>query len=217
MLRAIILTILLAAAAGAAYVGHRIRTERAEPAGVAVFTVGQKRLTIERAMVRDPALRGGGAVNRLDLALIWPEFRGIGATPPSAGADLVFVAIEDVAQRTLAANEIDPVEQPIQLYSRFLDRDAWQNPGGLIMRRFRAGTPYEGEELYVAAPDERAFAARCPRYSQQDGLPEDLCLWQTRQNGLDVQVRFPPRHLVNWQHLASHVRALVARLVQTGR
>ena len=114
--------------------------------------------------------------------------------------------------RQRSASEIDPVEQPVLLYSRFLERDAWQNPGGLIMRRFRAGTPYEGEELYLSAPDERNFAARCPRQLRSDGLPEDLCLWQTRANGLEIQVRFLPRYLVQWQDLAAQVRSMVQRV-----
>lgn len=208
MLRAIALTIFLLALAGAAYIARQIAVERSEPAGSVPIVVGQKRLTLDRAMLRDVALRDGGAVNRLDLVLTWPDFRGAGTMAATTGADLIFVAIEDSALRQRSASEIDPVEQPVLLYSRFLERDAWQNPGGLIMRRFRAGTPYEGEELYLSAPDERNFAARCPRQIRADGLPEDLCLWQTRANGLELQVRFLPRYLVQWQHLAAHVRAL---------
>lgn len=213
MLRVFTLAVLVLMVALGALFARRVYVDRRPPEGVATFQLGGRQVTVERAMVRDPDMRDGGAVNRLDLALSWPDFRAAPApTPAGPDGDRVFIALEDAASRTRLPDDIDPADRPVALYSRFLERDAWSNPGGLVMRRFRAGTPYDGEELYISTPDERVFAARCPVPGPVGAGPDELCLWQTRINGLEVQARFPARLLTSWLHLAQGVRNAVTRL-----
>jgi hypothetical protein len=212
MLRIGLLAVLLCAAAAGGLLGRRIYLDRTPPAGAAAFFVGGQKLMAPRAMIRDPALRDGGAVERLDLALKWPGFDGaVNAPRTDAAAGLIFVSVEDAQTRAAQPGDIDPSERPGELYARFLALEAWSNPGGLVMRRFRAGTPYEGEELYVSTPDERQFAARCPAQGASP-VGEEQCLWQTRVSGLELQVRFPPRLLGEWPGLVRGVGALVPRL-----
>ncbi|HRJ69073.1 MAG TPA: hypothetical protein PK812_05635 [Beijerinckiaceae bacterium] len=212
MLRIAVLAVLLVIAAAAGLLARRIYVERTPPAGAAEFFIGSQKVLVPRAMVRDPDLRNGGALNRIDLALLWPDLRGAAAaTKAEIDRGMVFIGLEDAAPRAATPGDIDPTDRPGELYARFLAQEAWSNPGGLVMRRFRAGTPYEGEELFVSSPDERVFSARCP-IRKLGNTTEDLCLWQTRITGMELQVRFSPRLLVEWQALSGGVRALVTRL-----
>lgn len=212
MLRIALLALFVFAAAAGGLFARRIYLERTPPTGSSEFYVGGQKLLVEKAMVRDPDLRQGGAFNRLDLVLNWSDFRGGAGGSQIQNRDaLVFVALEDATTRASKPGDIDPAERPVDLYARFLAKDAWSNPGGLVMRRFRPGTPYEGEELYLSTPDERIFAARCPQANTQPG-PGDQCLWQTRIGGLDLQVRFSPTLLVSWERLAGGIRQAIPRL-----
>jgi hypothetical protein len=90
------------------------------------------------------------------------------------------------------------------LYARFVAAEARSAPGGLIRRRFRDGTPFEGEDLVVAAPDGRAFWARCATSgSRNEGAS---CLTEMRFGDTDVQGRFSPALLPRWELLASGVQ-----------
>lgn len=104
---------------------------------------------------------------------------------------------------------LDPAERLPRLYARFLVAEAGSHPGGLIVRRFEAGSPYQHEELFLAPPEGRLFTARCLRPRQpHDGLP-NTCIAQIRMAGLDVRLRFSPTQLENWETLMSGVRGLI--------
>ena len=209
MLRIVVLGFLLCLVALGGLFARRIYVERQPITGTARFLVGGHKLQIDRAMVRNPELRDGGATNRLDLVLQWPAMQGaaqhMGTTDRNM---LVFVGLEDATARARSPDDIDPSVRPVELYARFLDMEADEGPGGLVQRRFRKASPYDGELLYLSTPDERIFSARCPQETAPSG---DLCLWQLRLQGVDLLVRFPPAMLAQWQHLNGTVRALVPR------
>jgi hypothetical protein len=104
-----------------------------------------------------------------------------------------------------ADGSLAPAERPAVLYARFVSPDASRSDGGLIRRRFRNGTPYEGEDLFVAPPDGRGFWARCPS-AQVEGDSSGRCLSEMRVGGRDVQLRFAPALLSRWELLAGAVR-----------
>ena len=109
---------------------------------------------------------------------------------------------------------IDPADRPAKLYARFLETTGWSHPGGLVMRRFENGSPFEREELYMTPPEGRVFAARCARPIQPpDGLP-NTCISEIRIEGLDVQMRFSPDMLVNWETLVLGSRQLVSSFLR---
>lgn len=98
-----------------------------------------------------------------------------------------------------------PQDRPRQLYSRFLSASSTPAEGGLIRRRFRTGTPFEGEDLLIAPPDGRAFSARC--LDPAPGNPVAAsCIAEMRLDRLDVQVRFSPALLVRWDAVALGLR-----------
>jgi hypothetical protein len=127
------------------------------------------------------------------IRLPWSAFAGPGAA--QANEPIFITALP-------ADGSLAPAERPSVLYARFVAADARSAPGGLIRRRFRDGTPFEGEDLVVAAPDGHAFWARCPSIGGPPD-PASRCLTEMRFADTDVQVRFSPALLPRWELLAS--------------
>lgn len=208
MLRFFLTSLVILFAAVTGMVARRIYVDQNAGRGFSSFYVGGRQVTVPRAMIRNPDLRDGGAVNRLDLAVSWPDFKPVGGSIGQPGQTLVLVAIEDAESRRKSPDDIDPADRPAALYARFLQEEATTTESGLVLRRFKPGSPYDGEELYVSTPDERIFAARCPLPTAKAGLEEN-CLWQTRLNGLEVHTRFAPNLLAHWQDIVTGVRGMI--------
>ena len=128
--------------------------------------------------------------------------------------------LEDASTGTIYLNlreqekSIDPAERPARLYVRFLETEQWTHPGGLIMRHFESSSPFGREDLYMAPPEGRVFAARCIRPQQPpDGLP-NTCIAEMRLQGLDLRMRFSPELLSDWERITLGVRGLVHSLVR---
>jgi hypothetical protein len=157
-----------------------------------------------------PSSRDGGRLDRLDLAAFFPDFTPAGAANDiDAQTDLaeryqklVFVTVRP------ADSELDPAERPSKLYARFLEPDQWSHPGGLVASAFQAGSPFEGQELYFAAPEGRAFAARCRRSDQTRTTPNS-CTYDFRVDGLDIELRFSAALLSEWEKLSAGARGLI--------
>lgn len=131
------------------------------------------------------------------LRVVWPSLR---PAPPGGFADThITIGPADAAH--------DPEAQFAKL-ARFLGPGAWSNPGGLVVRSFKPGTPFEGDELYMSIPDGKAFFARCVG-QVRPGQPDEGC-WTTLKHGaFDIHLRFPREALTEWRTLADGVRALV--------
>jgi hypothetical protein len=106
----------------------------------------------------------------------------------------------------------DPSTQ-LAMMARFLTPIAWSNPGGLVARSFRAGSPFETEELFISQPDGQAFSARCPSQTTPDALDE-LCRTTLRHRGIDLAIRFPRDVLPEWQKLTSGVRQQIDTMLR---
>jgi len=105
----------------------------------------------------------------------------------------------------------DKVNEPqtqLSVYARFLTPTVWSNPGGLVVRGFRKGSPYQGDELYVSVPDGRGFAARCPLENGRLDLDE-LCRVTFRHRGVDVNIRFPRAIIADWELMLGGVRRTI--------
>ncbi len=143
----------------------------------------------------------------LRLRLAWPSLG------PAKGAADIHVMIVP------ADLNFEPSAQ-LKTWSRFLTSAAWSNPGGLVVRNFRKGTPFEQDELYLALPDGRGFAALCPMQPQASlqnpvttpAMPEEPCRATMRHGAFDISLRFPREALTNWQGLATGVKALIDSL-----
>lgn len=179
-------------------------------------SLGKARLAVPPAYARFPSDHAGGAPDRIDLAASFPDFQPAGL--PSGLAHQI-----DLQERTdrtifftLKAEDatLPPADRPARLYARFLSEVVWSHPGGLQMRRFQPGSPYETEELYIAPPEGRAFFARCMKPNEkQDGLP-DTCVTEFRQNGIDAQLRFSPALLPDWERMIEGAKTLLQRFAR---
>jgi hypothetical protein len=106
----------------------------------------------------------------------------------------------------------DKVNEPatqLAVYARFLTPTVWSNPGGLVVRGFRKGSPYEGDEFYVSVPDGRGFAARCPLDSAATAALDELCRVTFRHRGIDVNIRFPRAIIADWELMLGGVRRTI--------
>jgi len=154
--------------------------------------------------------RAGGQLEKLNLAAFYPDFAPAGDLRDiTAAANLaerhdrvVFITISQ------ADSALDPADRPIKLYARFLDPNAWTHPGGLVARGFLAGSPFEGEELYFAAPEGREFAARCGKPDQRRATP-NFCIDDFRFDDLNVELRFSANLLAEWEKLIAGARGLI--------
>jgi len=111
----------------------------------------------------------------------------------------------------------DKVNEPatqLAVYARFLTPTVWSNPGGLVVRGFRKGSPYEGDELYVSVPDGRGFAARCPLDTTAAATLDELCRVTFRHRGLDVNIRFPRAIIADWELMLGGVRRTLDGMIR---
>lgn len=156
-----------------------------------------------RAYARDDSTGAGGLADHLAFIVSFPKF-----TPLSVKnrATASAVAI------TLAPREegLDPSERPAKLYARFLTPETFEGPGGLVLRHFDRGSPYDSEELLIAPPDGRTFFARCP--NPDAGAPGEACISVFREGALDVELRYPPALLEHWDALYDGAQALLAKM-----
>ncbi len=205
---AYLVVIFVATALTALFAAAAVNQRKAEPSRVR-FTIGATALTVPSAWLRPGMSRTGGAVERLDLVIPWPDEPADGEADAKRGT----AAIEKVVLVALTGADaaLAPAQRPARLYSRFLTAEVWPNPGGLVLRRFRQGTPYEDEELYLSPPDGHAFAARCPRGVSTLPVREG-CVAEIRVGQLDAQLRFAPAQLVAWERLAEGARRVIASM-----
>lgn len=183
---------------------------RSEPSSETVrgssrIDLGGHPIVVPRALIRDRAQMAGGRLDRLDLVVSVADFAPL---PLSADREPGKTMPERLAiVLTAASSAPDPTEMFKTIYARFLARETWSNPGGLVMRRFRAGTPYEDRELYVGAGGKRVFVALCPQDSQREIEP---CTTTLRQGGIDVELRFSAAHLPDWRRIVASAQMLIA-------
>ena len=176
--------------------------------GTVEITLSGTRLTVPRALIRDRAQMAGGRLDRLDLAVTVADFAPV---PQPSAREPNRPLPEHLVLMLTATHAANPDAMDLfqTVYARFLGRETWSNPGGLIMRRFRQGTPYEDRELYIGAGGRRIFIALCPQDAHRDIEP---CTALLRQDGLDAEVRFSAHHLPEWRRIAASSLALMASL-----
>ncbi|HZP78656.1 MAG TPA: hypothetical protein VFB45_21130 [Pseudolabrys sp.] len=210
----------LAGSLAIAYVGYVLWPRwPAEPpvtldAPALPITVSGVAFNIEPAAIRMPVQRKPGAHERVDLAYLWPSLTPPDpAVKPSVGAPL------DPNERlfvTIAGGEatLPPGERLKTIYPRYLTPAIENGPGGLMLRHFSDGSPYQGEDLiYDAAVPER-FVARCTRKGVGNS---GVCLDERRIDGADVTFRFPRDWLADTATLTSGIERLMARLHPAAR
>lgn len=187
----------------------RKETTREEFSGNSRVLIGDRSLDIPRTLFRDRAQMAGGRLDRLDLAVSPFDFSPLPPPSPKIAQDL----IPDSVTLSIApkGDAPDPVDMFQNVYARFFSRENWSNPGGLVMRRFRTGTPYEDREIYIGAGGARLFVALCP----VDLVAREIepCSATLRQEGFDIELRFHARHLPDWRRLTNNALKLAGTVL----
>jgi hypothetical protein len=177
------------------------------------ITVANVLFDIPPAAIRAAVARHAGPQERIDLAFIWPSL-----TPPQpAGKDAPRTANEDAAdtdQRLFVSiaklgSVLPPAERLRTIYPRYVEAAAMAGPGGLAILPFRAGTPYEGEDLVYFADSPEQFFARC---SRQVGAVRGTCLYERAIDTAEVTLRFPSAWLDDWRGVSAGADRLIAQL-----
>jgi hypothetical protein len=182
-------------------------------------TIGGVLFNVPPRAIREKVQRHPGQQERIDLAFGWPSL-----SPPqteeidrSKPLDVENAAAQAAAKEgkrlfvTIAplGAVLPPLERLRTIYPRFVETQATAGADGLAILPFRAGTPYQGEDLlYVGASPEQ-FYARCTRASRT--VP-GTCM-QERSVGNDVvTLRFPRDWLSGWRDVGAGFDRLIAQL-----
>lgn len=193
------ITLVIAAATGIALYASQPDDEAATT--MQLSRIGAVQLAVPRNLTGTGEDDTSRVVGMVRLRLDWPSLGP--AEPHSRHRLLVTLSPPDKVN--------DPATQ-LSVYARFLTSTVWSNPGGLVVRGFRKGSPYEGDEFYVSVPDGRGFAARCPLNAGPIPLDEP-CRVTFRHRGMDVNIRFPRAIIADWELMLGGVRRTVDRMM----
>lgn len=174
--------------------------------------VGGVTFNVPPAAIRVPLQRRPGVQGRIDLAFAWPSLSPPPPTKgtleaPTGGVERLFV--------TIAATDgtLPPTERLKVIYPRYTAEPDAVGRDGLVVRGFRTGSPYQGEQLIYDPAAPQRFLLRCTyAVSSTPGI----CLHERRIAGADVTVRFPRDWLGDWRDVAARIDRLLAQLGPAG-
>jgi len=178
------------------------------------------------AAIRSALQRHAGPHERIDLAFVWPSLM-----PPEPSSEADDVPLGDIGDgsaagpspKTEAADAhgrlfvtltalgslLPPDERLRGVYPRYLGAQNSADANGLVIRPFRTGTPYEGEDLVYFAQNANRFYASCTRRSE---FMPGTCIQERALGAADITLRFPRDWLGDWQTVASGFDRLIAQL-----
>jgi hypothetical protein len=170
------------------------------------------------AAIRAAVQRHPGAHERVDLVFVWPSL-----TPPLPGGEKPAAGVDDApaAPPPPSLNDrlfvtiaglgamLPPVERLRSIYPRYVEAQASAGADGLAILPFRAGTPYEGEDLVYVAANPEQFFARCTRRVR--AVP-GTCIHERALDTAELTLRFPRDWLQDWGSVAAGFGRLMAQL-----
>jgi hypothetical protein len=198
-------------------------------------TVAGVLFQVPPAAIRATMQRHAGPQERIDLAFLWPSLK-----PPQPIAEanghaegkpidtndsgdetgsITKETADSVNGRlfvTIAAlgPVLPPVERLNSVYPQYVQAKAIAGADGLAILPFRAGTPYEGEDLVYLAGSPDQFFARCTR---QSGAVPGTCIQERVIGSADITLRFPRDWLDHWRDAAASFDRLIAQLHPPGK
>jgi hypothetical protein len=207
------------AAAGITFVSYVLwptwsKTSVALEAPSLPVTVAGVLFNVPSPAIRAPIQRHAGAHERLDLVFLWPSLtpptvdgepaiEGDRAVPTPRTDDRLFV--------TLAAlgAVLPPLERLHTIYPRYAEAQAKPGPQGLGILPFRAGTPYEGEDLVYSVDKPEAFFVRCSRPAN---MVPGTCIDEISVDTAEITLRFTRDWLANWHDVADGFERLTTQI-----
>jgi hypothetical protein len=182
-------------------------------------TVAGVLFNVPPAAIRAAVQRNPGAHERIDLVFLWPSLapptadgrvaakmsiaEGSDAIPTPRTDDRVFVTIAALG------TVLPPAVRLRTIYPRYIEPEATAGPDGLAIVAFRAGTPYEGEDLVYLADKPEQFFALCSRPLHT--VP-GTCIQERSLDAAEITLRFSREWLEDWRNAAAGLDRLVAQL-----
>jgi hypothetical protein len=186
-------------------------------------TVAGVLFNVPPAAIRAAVQRNPGAHERIDLVFLWPSLappaadgrvatkmstaEGNDAIPAPRTDDRVFVTIAALG------TVLPPVVRLRTIYPRYIEPEATAGPDGLAIVAFRAGTPYEGDDLVYLADKPEQFFALCSRPLRT--VP-GTCIQERSLDAAEITLRFSREWLDDWRNAAAGLDRLVAQLHAAG-
>lgn len=197
------------------------------------ITVAGVLFDVPPAAIRAAVQRHPGPQERIDLAFLWPSL-----SPPQPDDKIAHAANADSEDEKSAASDskskletaspsgrlfvtiaaleslLPPAERLRNVYSHYVDAQPKAGADGLAILPFRAGTPYEGEDLIYFSDDADRFYALCTRDS---GVMPATCIHERALDAADVTLRFPRDWLEkDWRGIAAGFDRLLGQLHPPG-
>ena len=173
-------------------------------------SIGSTLFNVPTAAIRRKVQRHSGPQEEIDLSFAFPSLEPASDAMKDFIADPVDEASQPIDRIFLSISAhhdtLAPDTRLRTIYPRYLDQAPLSPQDGLTMRPFRDGTPYSGEDLFVA--DMPKLDARCTR----DAAIPGMCLDERRVEGADLTFRFPRSWLARWRKVADAMDRLTAQL-----
>jgi len=182
------------------------------------ITVAGVLFDVPPAAIRTPVQRHPGEHERIDLVFLWPSLKPPEgdrhvAKPVVTGDDEVLPVPANDARLFVSIAPLGAVLNPDArlrtIYPRYTESQAIAGRDGLAMLPFRAGTPYEGEDLVYLAEKPEQFFARCSRPVRT--VP-GTCIHERALDAIEITFRFPGEWLEDWRQVAAGCDRLMAQL-----
>ncbi|HVX77125.1 MAG TPA: hypothetical protein VHB49_13415 [Bradyrhizobium sp.] len=173
-------------------------------------SIGGTLFNVPVKAIRMKIQRHSGPQERIDLSFAYPSL-DVPEPPKRVDAKTVELQAMQPIDRiflSIAASREAPAPDELvnTIYPRYLDQAAPVTQDGLTMRAFRDGTPYSGEDLFVA--ETPRLSASCTR----DAATPGMCLSERRIDGADLTFRFPRSWLAQWREVAKAMDRLTVQL-----
>ncbi len=194
------------------------------------ITVAGALFEVPPAAIRTAVQRHPGPHQRIDLAFLWPSL-----TPPQPDANADDKPLDAVDGSGPAAGNakapadnggrlfvsivpleslLPPLDRLRNIYPRYVEAQASAGADGLAIAPFRAGSPYDGQDLVYLADRPEQFFALCTRDS--DVMP-GICIHERLLGDADIALRFPRDWLKDWKSVADGFDRLLAELHPPGK
>jgi hypothetical protein len=184
------------------------------------ITVAGVLFDVPPAAIRETVQRHPGRHERIDLYFDWPSLtppqpdNKPGDKSPLNADNAMAAATANEAKRlfvTIAGLGVllPPLERLRTIYPRYIEAKATAGPDGLAILPFRAGTPYEGEDLVYLGSAPEQFFARCTRAGR--AVP-GTCIHERVVDTAEATLRFPRDWLSDWRNVAAGFDRLIAQL-----
>jgi len=173
-------------------------------------SIGATLFNVPTEAIRMKIQRHSGPQERVDLSFNYPSLEPPAAPKHVSADDVVEEAVQPIDRifLSIAAHHdtLAPDTRVRTIYPRYLEPASPPGQDGITVRAFREGTPYAGEDLFVA--NTPSLTARCTRDSSTPGM----CLSERRVDGADLTFRFPRRWLGQWRDVANAMDRLTVQL-----